>query len=337
MTPSTPSFSVSAPANILLMGEYAVLEEGGLGLALSPDIRVTGTGRTATGRATTARGPGISVVGHLPNSTIEWNSGTGWHQESGLLGLAADYLSRQYPPENTGGQIDLESARFFTEDGRKRGLGSSAAVTVALTALWLQMTGRLPSDQSAARELVFLTAVDAHRAGQDGAGSGYDVASSTFGGVILFTGGRRPAARRLRLPWLPDVRFVHGPAPVGTVDAVGKHRAWKAASPEDALAYVDESNRLVTAFAGASDWGAATKILAEYRDLAVGLGDTIGVPAVVELPGWATGRAAVVKGVGAGNELGVVLSERSPEGTGSDGGALPGAPITMSLEGVTWT
>jgi len=336
VTPATFSFSVSAPANILLMGEYAVLEEGGLGLALSPDIRVTGTGRTASGGATTTRGRGISVVGHLPNSIIEWSSGTGRHQESGLLGLAADYLSRHYPPEDAGGQIDLESAPFFTEDGRKRGLGSSAAVTVALTALWLQMTGRLPSDHSAARDLVFRTAVDAHRAGQDGAGSGYDVASSTFGGVILFTGGRRPLARRLRLPWLPEVRIVYGPTPVGTVGAVGKYRAWKAASLRDALAYAQESNRLVTAFAGASDRAAAMKILAEYRDLAVELGDTIGVPAVVEPPDWARGSDAIVKAVGAGNELGVVLSEGSPERTGSDGGSLPEAPITISAEGVTW-
>ena len=78
------------------------------------------------------------------------------------------------------------------------------------------------------------------------------------------------------------------------------------------------------------------KILAEYRDLAIELGDTIGVPAVVEPPDWARGSDAVVKAVGAGNELGVVLSAGLPEGTGSDGGSLPGAPITMSAEGVTW-
>ena len=320
MTP--PTISVSAPANLLLMGEYAVLEEGGIGLAMAPDIRVTGTAKEPAGRTSAAGGHGISVVGHLPGATIEWPGDTG------LLGLTADYLSARYPAGDINARIELESAAFFTAEGRKRGLGSSAAIVVALTTFWLRVTGHLPDNPADARELIFSTALDAHRAGQGGEGSGYDVACSTFGGVVLFTGGRRPSARRIFLPWLPEVRLLQGSAPVPTVGAVRKYRAWKAAAPQDAPAYADESNRLVTAFTEASDWADAAAILCEYRELAVGLGATIGIPSVMETPAWVRGDDAVVKAVGAGNELGVVLSGSLPEGT---------SPITVSDEGVTWT
>ncbi len=317
-----PTISVSAPTNLLLMGEYAVLGEGGLGLAIAPDIRVTGTAKKPAGRTSAAGGHGISVVGHLPGATIEWPGDTG------LLGLTADYLSTRYPAGDTDARIELESTAFFTSEGRKRGLGSSAAIVVALTALWLRITGHLPDNPADARELVFSTALDAHRAGQGGEGSGYDVACSTFGGLILFTGGQRPSARRISLPWLPEVHLVQGSAPVPTVGAVRRYRAWKAASLQNGLAYIDESIRLVTAFTEASSWAGAAAILREYRDLAVDLGDTIGVPSILEPPAWARGDDSVVKAVGAGNELGVVLSGSLPEGT---------SPIAVSDEGVTWT
>jgi len=344
MTTPTLSVSVSAsaPANLLLMGEYAVLEEGGLGLAMAPDIRVTGTGRTVTGRAPGA-GRGMSVVGHLPGATVKWPGANRWHQDTlwrqdtGLLGLAADRLSDRYPAGETEARIDLESKALFTADGRKRGLGSSAAIVVALTSLWLRLTDHLPNNPADARELVFSAALDAHRAAQGGEGSGYDVACSTFGGVIVFTGGRRPSARRVVLPWLPEVRLIQGPAPVRTVRAVAAYRAWKAASPKAALAYIDESNQFVTAFSEASDWEGAAAILREYRDLASNLGATIGVPSVLDPPAWVRGSGAVVKAVGAGNELGVVLATAMPHDTGSGEGSFPETPITVSDEGVTWT
>ena len=321
MTSPTLSTPVSAPANLLLMGEYAVLEEGGLGLAIAPDIRVTGTVRMRADRTSAAGGRTISVVGHLPGAAIEWPGDTG------LLGLTADYLSDRYPAGDTDARIELESTAFFTSEGRKRGLGSSAAVAVVLTAFWLRITGRLPDNPADARVLIFSTALDAHRAGQGGEGSGYDVACSTFGGVILFTGGRKPSARRVSLPWLPEVRLVQGSTPVRTVGAVRRYRAWKAGSLPDGLAYIDESNRLVTAFIEASGWESAAAVLREYRDLAVDLGDTIDVASILEPPAWIRGNDSVVKAVGAGNELGVVLSGSPQEGT---------SPITVSDEGVTW-
>ncbi len=340
MPPPTPSVSVSVPANLLLMGEYAVLEEGGLGLAIAPDIRVRGTAGTPARRRSAGRGRGISVVGRLPGATVEWHGADSAHhtnsgrQDTGLLGPAAAHLSDRYPAMGTDARIDLESTAFFAVGGRKRGLGSSAAIVVALTALWLRMTGNLPNDPADARELVFRTALDAHRAGQGGEGSGYDVACSTFGGMILFNGGRQPSARRITLPWFPELRLIQGSAPVRTVGAVGKYRAWKAGSPKDALSYLDKSNRLVTAFAEASGWEAAATILRDYRDLAVDLGATIGVPSALDPPAWIRGNDAVVKAVGAGSELGVVLAGRSsPEGAGS----YPGTPITVSNEGVMWT
>ena len=336
----TPAVTVSAPANLLLMGEYAVLEEGGLGLAVAPDIRVTGTARIpgAGGVITDLRDApgsrrGISIVGRLPGATVRWPAIAKEGQVGGLLALAAERLAELYPTTETDIQIDLESRAFFTTDGQKRGFGSSAAIVVALTALWLRTTEYLPDDPGDANALIFHIAVEAHRAGQHGKGSGYDVGSSTFGGVILFTGGARPLARRIALPWLPQMHIIGGSAPVNTVNAVGEYDAWKRASPLGARAYLDESNRLVTAFAEALNWNSAAAILAEYRELALELGATIGVPAKMDRPAWVHGEQAIVKAVGAGNELGVVLTAESPQQ--GERGTNP--QIRLSDEGLTWS
>jgi phosphomevalonate kinase len=322
----TPGASVSVPANLLLMGEYAVLEEGGLGLAVAPDVRVTGTIRPSDGG-------GIAVVGHLPGRTVRWDTGSGRETGGGLLALAALHLSDSFPAAGVEARIELESAAFFASSGEKRGFGSSAAIVVALTALWLRATGNLPDDESDAQDLIFHTAVLAHRAAQHGRGSGYDVASSTFGGVILFTGGKQPSARRITLPWLPAMQVVQGSAPVRTVSAVETYERWKITSPRAARVYQDGSNRLVSAFAKAPDWTNGAAILTEYRDLAVELGATLGVPATMDRPSWLRGSQAVVKSVGAGNELGVVLAAGSSHESqsGTDG------QITLSEEGITWS
>jgi phosphomevalonate kinase len=73
-------------------------------------------------------------------------------------------------------------ASALRQDGRKLGLGSSAAIVVASLAAVVAERDGTRSD-AALRDAVFGTALRAHREAQGG-GSGVDVASSAWGGVI---------------------------------------------------------------------------------------------------------------------------------------------------------
>jgi phosphomevalonate kinase len=337
--------TVTAPANLLVLGEYAVLEEGGMGLAIAPEIRVAAWSGNAdpgpvSARAAhgAARVDSARVTGLMPGRTVHWPG------DAGLLGKVADHLQAALPVESI--QATVDSSAYFDDAGRKLGLGSSAAMTVALSALWLAEAGKISAGATMDANEVFQLALRAHREGQGG-GSGYDVAASTFGGALVFTGGSKPGVETVTLPWLPDLNLVHGPAPVKTISAVTRYREWKSNHRAAARQYVRESNRLIMEFVAAPDWQAGRQILVEYRERATGLGKNIGVPAELgsghpgsQAPG---GEFADLfgKAVGAGNETGLVFGGPSGEPPGPDGdmphrerGRLQ--PITLSEVGVSW-
>ena len=300
--------AVSAPANLLLLGEYAVLEEGGRGLALAPDVRAV----ASLTRVAREGGRGPVVRGVTPGGEVVWPG------DRGVLGGVADYLHERFGPAPDGVEVDTSS--FFRADGRKRGFGSSASLAVALTALWGGFDGT-PADRNRVRGV----ATEAHRAAQGGRGSGYDTAVSTLGGVVLFTGGADPQARRVELPWLPPISLFAGRDPVATTGAVGSYRAWRDANARVADRFLNRSNELVDRFAAARSWDEARETLVVYRELTLELGDVVGVPARMEPPA-PVGEDGVSKAVGAGDELGVVLAP----GTAAD------RAVTLAEEGVRW-
>ncbi len=282
------SVVLRVPANLLLLGEYAVLEPGGLGFAVAPEI-VTTAVFTPRPRV------GAVVRGMLGGATARWPG------DSGVLGRVADSLAREYGRFN--GEIEVDTRALYEPDGRKRGLGSSAAMTVALTALWSVAAGvrRLAEADLVDR------AIRIHRAAQGGAGSGYDVATSACGGRVLFTGGESPAARRVDLPWLPPLRLFAGRSAVATRPAVAAYREWKRGSPAEAARFIARSNELVNGFVAAGTWAEAREILQQHRRLGVEIGDAIGVPARIDPPAGVLDERIVWKAVGAGSELGVLM------------------------------
>ncbi len=87
---------------------------------------------------------------------------------------------------NQSDQITLDSSALFRQ-GQKLGLGSSAALCVAAAAL---IGAGDASD-------VFRDAFAIHRRFQSGTGSGFDVAASTYGGVLLYRQGHAPVPTTL--------------------------------------------------------------------------------------------------------------------------------------------
>lgn len=105
-------------------------------------------------------------------------------------------------------------ASQLREDGRKLGLGSSAAILVA-SLYALQREASPGEPEPALRDRVYEQALDAHRRAQGG-GSGVDVASSALGGTLRYRMGALPTA--LPLPREAHVEIWTCPVSASTRD-----------------------------------------------------------------------------------------------------------------------
>jgi phosphomevalonate kinase len=326
------------PGNLLMFGEYAVLEQGGLGIAaaVAPYVQL---------RVVPARG--FSFEGHMGARAISWQAGEE-PEDDELLVRAASFLEarlagRGVSLAGVGAHLVIDSSDFLGPSGTKRGFGSSAASTVALTEAACELAG---VDDPRER---FALAVGAHRHGQGGRGSGYDIAASFFGGIGLFRGGEAPEFEPLDAPWLPRLTLTEGGAASSTTHAVSRYAAWKAAHRDEATRYLQRSNTLIASLVRSRSWADARATAGELADLGLWLGDRIGVPA--RLPeqavaggggyaeagrqtesGVGTGGSAthrsLCKAVGAGSELRLCFAE--------DGGEYRPNEVTIDRKGRTW-
>lgn len=138
----------SAPGKIVLSGEYAVLS-GAPAVCMAVEVRARATvSASADGRCHVST-PGLA--------------GTDSY-------AVIDAVCAGVRPARI---VELDTVAFSV-DGAKLGIGSSAAVTVALTAALERSTD------------VFTRALRAHAALQGGAGSGIDVAAAVHGGLIQY-------------------------------------------------------------------------------------------------------------------------------------------------------
>lgn len=160
----------SAPGKIVLSGEYAVLD-GEPAISMAVDRRSVVTLED-------------SPDGECNLSTPGFTGDDGYRIVDAVCGSSR-------PARN----IVLDT-RAFADNGSKIGVGSSAALTVALVA------GLSES------EAVLSEALRAHRAFQGGAGSGVDVATAVRGGLIEFemrsgmvTSLTWPVGLRMRVIW----------------------------------------------------------------------------------------------------------------------------------------
>lgn len=156
----TPSaFTVTTPGSLMLMGEHAVLHgHPALCMAVEPRIRVTVRPRRDRElHISSSHGSLHASLDTLPDAHDLKFVPACFQDHSLKYGMDADI------------QSELDSTR---------GLGTSAAVTVAMTAALLELGGR-PFDPSGIlhRSLSVIRRVQ-------GCGSGCDAAASTFGGIV---------------------------------------------------------------------------------------------------------------------------------------------------------
>ncbi len=311
---------LTVPGNILLFGEYAVLEEAGLGIALAVERRVRVSAVTAAA---------LVIAGSWGSGTASWTADR--PGDSPLLSATVESVRQWLAVRGArvlpNARIDVDSSAFFKAEGGKSGFGGSAAVSVGVTCGLLACAGMSAAARGAEAERLALAA---HRLSQGGRGSGYDVLCSFHGGMGLFHGGKKPTWEPCRLPWEPVFFLFPGPAPVSTPQAIGRYEQWKGRNPGAAADFLRESNAKVGALRAARTDGEAAAALIACRDLAVTLGAAMGVEARIPAPSGCDPDWC--KAVGAGNELGVLVVPR--------GSTLPEAPglerVSPSEKGVMW-
>ncbi|MGI9271137.1 MAG: mevalonate kinase family protein [Woeseiaceae bacterium] len=178
----------SAPGKVIVTGEYAVLE-GAPAVCMAVDRRAHVSINSSDNEFHSVFAPGYSeTVGRFraDETGIEWVDGG---DDYGLFATVWRKVAAM-PSECL--NIVLDSNEFVdVESSSKIGIGSSAALTVALTAALDIVAG---GDRSIHR-----VAAAAHSEYQGGAGSGADVACSLAGGVIEYRMGNEPD-RALRWP-----------------------------------------------------------------------------------------------------------------------------------------
>jgi len=314
------SVRLSVPGNLLLAGEYALLDEGGLGAALAVEPRLTVTMFPAEE---------WELIGLWPGTRERWVRGQEATFASRVFEACLDALmqrgdererkwDRAIPPA----RLELDSSALFDAQGRKRGFGSSAALAVGIAAALAHQQGREDTDS------VHQIAVAAHRVAQGGAGSGYDVTASFFGGFGRFTGGVTPAWEPLDAKVLPALAVFPGPQVVKTTRSIDLYRAWQAIEPRSAGVFVERSNAAVAALTKARSPEAFLAAWGDCREVGVGLGAAIGSDA--RLPG---AEGLFVKALGAGNETG--LAAGPPDAFPRP--LPPGwEPLTLAPEGLRW-
>lgn len=279
-----------APGKLFVAGEYAVVEPGNPALLAAVDRCVTAT---VTGVPT--GGAEVEVVSALAPRTVRLRRG-----ERGLVGrdaedarLARERLAPLVSAVEVVDELLAErglprpSLRIAVDsglhqDGRKYGLGSSGAVTVATldaVAAWWGVELSRPEDRY---RLALLAS-----ARLNPAPSGGDLAASAFGGWLRYRSPDRAAVlevarhggveEALRTPW-PGLEIRRLPPPTGLTVEVGwtrrpastasqvadlRTRNWRGGAAHQR--FLERSAACVEAAAEALDRGEADGLLSAVR------------------------------------------------------------------------
>ena len=182
-------FSVYAPGKLVLIGEYAVLH-GWPALVAAIDRRIEVEIAPRNDRSSlTMPHLGLSA---LPIQGLHADLNAAQKrlmpEETNQVRLVLEMIDgfqqminfgRTAPPPM---DLTVDARPLFSAQGTKLGLGSSAALTVALIAgLYAHARGLRPD-----RAILLRHALAVHRRLQGGAGSGIDVAASVYGGFQIF-------------------------------------------------------------------------------------------------------------------------------------------------------
>lgn len=321
-----------APGKLFLGGEYAVTEPGKPATLVAINQFVT-----VTIESTEEHGTLSSA--HSKNSPVSWMRTDDKvvldaKDDSFMYVLAAIETTEAYVKEKghalSAFHLSVESD-LDNEDGRKYGLGSSAAVTVATVRALCLFYGLDETD-----ETFFKLAALSHLSLESN-GSFGDLAASTYTGWIAYTSVDREWLKAqqethsitelLATEWVgfsvttltppQNMRLVVGwtGSPVSTTDLVNQVREKTATHPEAYTAFLEKSAFWVNEMIEGFKVGNVLQIQRGMRnnrsalkDLEAFTGVTIETPALASFADWAEVYSGAAKPSGAGGgDCGVAL------------------------------
>jgi phosphomevalonate kinase len=237
----TSRATASAPGKVVLSGEYAVLD-GAPAICMAVDRRAGAIVEDSANPFSEVRAPGFSnVVGRfrILDDGVEWVAGQDVFEivdavmQVGNLGSGSSL------------HITLDTEAFIDPASRSKiGIGSSAALTVALSAA---VAGSGDVQQAACR---------AHTILQRGAGSGVDIACSLNGGLIGFR--MNDDVTKLEWPQGLQFRLIWTGVASSTTDKLALFNTSPEHASRSALAAASRS--MAAAWAG----GSADEIVGTY-------------------------------------------------------------------------
>ena len=247
----------SAPGKLVILGEYAVLENApALVMAVNRRCRaeVRPNGKDVCLLKSTAGAERQVIFRNRARSGV----------------ALVDRVTATFPvADATGWRGFLDSSGLYRE-GRKLGLGSSAAALTAWSGAWQAWSGQGVAEAS---EAVLRRLVEEHTAYQGGVGSGLDVAASLYGGVIRFQLDEEhgPRVESARLPDAVDFVSVFVRSSASTRKHLARFRIRAAQSPASAAFWMDSLDRLSASGIECAEADDSDGFLRAIRDYAGGL------------------------------------------------------------------
>jgi len=243
----TNKVTASAPGKVVLSGEYAVLD-GAPAICMAINRRARVVIADIHSSYSEVRAPGFTdIVGQFESV----DGGIQWQDEHASFGVVDAVLSAVGFEQTGAKSIDLDTTEFVdTATQCKIGIGSSAAITVALCAA---VVG------SAKLAALSTLAQRAHADLQNGVGSGVDIACSLSGGLIEY---RMEGATDTTLKWPEGLsyRLLWSGVAASTREKLSKLAA--SVSQPSRTGLVAASKSLALAWRSYD----AKQLVAEYRD-----------------------------------------------------------------------
>ncbi|AHH08656.1 phosphomevalonate kinase [Borrelia anserina] len=277
----------SVPGNLLLMGEYSILEEDGLGLSVAIKERAYFSfKRSGSWRF-------FAKKNKIDNFTLI-------EDDNNFVFKMFRYLKQNYFSnlEDFPFDVYVDTSNFFLSSGVKKGFGSSAVVAVGIVyGIFLILIG----NDCLVKDKVFMYCLEAYRYAQGGMGSGYDIATSLFGGVIRFKGGNFPKYELLGKMCFNNFYLMQGPTSVKTTSSIieyDKHRI-------SLMNFMKDVNIVMKKMIlnASNSPSCLLSGLRLAKDIGLEIGKRIGISADLPLNlSYLKNECSLIKALGAGNE-----------------------------------
>lgn len=183
---SDSTIQASAPGKLILLGEYAVLEDAPCLVAAvdrSCDVQISPlTGETFRIEASNPDIPDIQFTLSDEGEICFKNELSSANRERLRFVISTlKYVIRQSEGSLPAAAIQIDTESFYHKTGHKLGLGASAAITVSLLSALMKYINKPIAGKDLYRE-----AYRIHRKAQGKLGSGTDIAASAAGGVMQY-------------------------------------------------------------------------------------------------------------------------------------------------------